>query len=287
MYTVKRAAELTGLPPDTLRAWERRYGIVTPDRSAGGYRLYDERAIRRLAAMRSLVDSGWSASQAARRILAEPAASEEAAAGSAPGPGDVDALARAGTELDGAALTRALDAGFAAGSYEQVVDDWLMPALVRLGTAWQRGRVGVAGEHFVSAGVQRRLASLFDAVGHHGGRPLVVVGLAGGCRHELGVLAFAVALRRTGTGVLYVGGDLPAEAWVETVRSQGAVAAVIGVPTADDVATARATVELLAREAPSVQLHVGGAHQELVKGAAPLGHRIAEAARLLASALDP
>ena len=60
MYTVKHAAELTGIPADTLRMWERRYGVVTPDRSESGYRLYDDAALRRLQAMHTLVDSGWS-----------------------------------------------------------------------------------------------------------------------------------------------------------------------------------------------------------------------------------
>ena len=69
MYTVKRAAELTGLPADTLRMWERRYPIVEPARSDGGYRLYDDPALRRLSAMRSLVDSGWTAREEARRVL--------------------------------------------------------------------------------------------------------------------------------------------------------------------------------------------------------------------------
>jgi MerR family transcriptional regulator, light-induced transcriptional regulator len=287
VHTVKRAAELTGLSPDTLRAWERRYGVVSPSRSGGGYRLYDDAALRRLSAMKALVDSGWSAAQAARRILAEPATRDPS-----PGTGsdlaDVDALAAAGREMDAARLVRALDEGFAAGSYEQVVDGWLMPALGRLGEAWQSGSVGVAGEHFVSAGVQRRLAGLFDATGQPGPAPVVVVGLARGSRHELGVLAFAVALRRAGLGVVYVGSDLPPEAWVDTVSSRDADAAVIGVPSPDDLPAVRETVQTLRRSCPDVDVLVGGAQQEQVgSGARPLGHTIAGAAGRLAAQLLP
>ena len=61
VYTVKHAAALTGIPADTLRMWERRYGVVTPIRSEGGYRLYDDAAIARLTAMHALVGAGWSA----------------------------------------------------------------------------------------------------------------------------------------------------------------------------------------------------------------------------------
>lgn len=285
MYTVKRAAELIGITPDTLRAWERRYGVVSPDRSAGGYRLYDDAALRRLAAMKALVDSGWSAAQAAGHAMAEEAAPETPPVVLEPS-GDVESLARAGRDMDGPALVRALDEGFAAGSFEQVVDGWLMPALNRLGAAWRSGWVGVAGEHFVSAGVHRRLALLFDAAGQPEHAPVVVVGLARGSRHELGVLAFAVALRRAGLAVVYVGGDLPTDAWVDTVRSRQAVGAVLGVPSPEDVPAVRETVEAIRRTSPDVVVALGGGQQDRVGGEAiVLGHRIAEAARTLTGSL--
>src|SRR6478735_2400185 len=69
MYTIKQAALRTGLSIPTIRAWERRYGVVAPSRTAAGYRLYDDNAIARLNAMRSLVEiDGWRPSQAAERV---------------------------------------------------------------------------------------------------------------------------------------------------------------------------------------------------------------------------
>ena len=164
--------------------------------------------------------------------------------------GDTAALARVGRDFNGPALDAVLDDGFALGSFEQVVDSWLMPALAQLGAAWRDGSVSVAGEHFVSAAVQRRLAASFDAAGRSVTGPCVVVGLARGCRHELGVLAFAAALRRAGLSVVYVGGDLPPEEWVRTVRAREAVAAVLGVPTPDDVPAVRETVEAVSTAYP-------------------------------------
>jgi DNA-binding transcriptional MerR regulator/methylmalonyl-CoA mutase cobalamin-binding subunit len=288
MHTVKRAAELTGVAPDTLRAWERRYGVVEPQRSEGGYRLYDDQALRRLAAMKALVDAGWSTAQAARRVLDDVASDDGATVPLARTVGDVDSLARVGRDLDGVALEAALDDGFAAGSFEQVADGWLMPALYRLGSAWRTGEVGVAGEHFVSAAVQRRLAALFDAASRGASGPVAVVGLARGSRHELGVLAFAVALRRAGLDVVYVGGDLPPEAWVATVRSRGATMAVIGVPAVEDVPAVRETVAALRQGCPDVVVSVGGGHQDAVAdGAELLGHRLADAARRLAEVTAP
>ncbi len=290
MYTVKRAAELTGVAPDTLRAWERRYGVVSPTRSDGGYRLYDDVALRRLAAMQALVVAGWSPRQAAEQVLAEgdlerdpprPGGVDDEDAATV---GDVTALARAGRDFDGAALQRALDEGFALGSFETVVDRWLMPSLLELGGWWHSGRVTVAGEHFVSASVQRRLAAAYDAAGRPAG-PGVVVGLARDSRHELGVLAFATALRRAGADVVYAGADLPPATWPEAVRAHHAVAAVVGVPTVEDVPAVREVVAVMARHAPDVRLCLGGSHQRDVSGGEQLGHRIGVAAEELVAGL--
>ena len=67
---LKEAAARTGLTVPVLRAWERRYGVVAPMRTAGGYRIYDEAALLRLRSMRRLVDDGWSPSAAAAAINA-------------------------------------------------------------------------------------------------------------------------------------------------------------------------------------------------------------------------
>ena len=285
MFTVKRAAELTGLSPDTLRVWERRYGVVVPERSSGGYRLYDDAALRRLAAMKGLVDSGWSVRAAAEHVLRDATPDRGSWEASPPGSGDLTALAAAGRDFDPEALTAALDAGFASGPFDSVVDDWLMPSLDRLGSAWSAGDVSVAGEHFVSAAVQRRLATVFDSLPVGTGPP-VVVGLARGSRHELGVLAFAAAARRRGLPVVYVGGDLPPDGWAATVRGRRARAAVIGVPTAEDVPAVRETVQALQREDPGLLVRLGGGHQHAVGGAPePLGHRIGDAAATLAAAI--
>ena len=280
MYTVKHAAELTGIPAATLRMWERRYAVVRPVRSESGYRLYDDGALRRLTAMSSLVGAGWSPRQAAERVLADEATgTDERPVPAAPELGVVDALARVAVTFDAAGLDAALDEAFALGTFEQVVDGWLMPALQRVGNGWRDGRVSVAGEHFVSATVQRRLAAAFDAAGRRAvGAPRVVVGLARGSRHELGVLAFATALRRAGLDVVYVGGDLPPEGWVSVVAEQHPAAVVIGVPSAEDVLAVRETVAALA---------AAQRHPHRLDGDLRLGHTLGPAASALAAELRP
>ena len=290
MYTIKQAAARSGVGISLLRAWERRYGIVSPSRTAGGYRLYDDAAITRLRAMRRLIDAGWSASQAANEVLTAPEAVAEPGASSGTPvrgidvPADIESLVIAADAYDTVAVEAALDDLFARGSYEAVIDDLVLPAVAALGTAWADGRIDVAAEHLASAAVQRRLAALFDLAGAPGAGRLVAVGLPPGCRHEIGTIAFAVALRRRGVNVLYLGPDVPLTSWVHVIAEPTVEAAVVGIARPADVAPGREVAEAIAVARPSLLLAVGGPSAEAVaeSQAHVLAARVADAASELA-----
>ena len=197
----------------------------------------------------------------------------------------VDELAACGEDFDVVRLEGLLDKAFAQADLAEVVDEWLMPSLVRLGVAWQRGSVSVAGEHFVSAAVLRRLSLAFHQLPHPAAdSPSAVVGLAKGSRHELGVMAFSVVLRSRGVAVTYLGGDLPVESWVDTVRAVSPDAVVLSAPTVEDLPAVREAVQAISASATVL---LGGAHQDRVEGAEALGHRPgAAAAAALAGAPD-
>jgi DNA-binding transcriptional MerR regulator/methylmalonyl-CoA mutase cobalamin-binding subunit len=261
MYTIKQAAARSGVGESLLRAWERRYSVVSPSRTASGYRLYDDAAIARLRAMRALVDSGWTASQAAEAVLAGgaglaiPDPAVEGAGRAAP---IGEPLVQAAAAYDTVGIESALDELIGRGSYEAIVDERLLPAVAALGTAWADGRIDVASEHLASAAVQRRLAALFDIAGRPGTTHPVLVGLPPGCRHEIGTLAFAVALRRRGADVLYLGPDTPVASWVHAAVEGAAEVAVVGVPRRADVGPAREVAAALAAARPALVVAMGG-----------------------------
>ncbi len=291
MYTIKRAAELTGISLSTLRAWERRYGVVSPARSDGRYRLYSADDLRALAIMASLVNEGWSAKEAAAETLARTSTVVPAPRGrGAQEPSAVpptEDLLEAARELDTARVADVLDEAFARGGFERVVDEWLLPALGRLGDAWADGRVSVAGEHLVSYAIQRRLAAIYEAAGGRMTGPSVVLGLPAGARHELGILAFAAATRRAGFSTAYVGADLPAGGWETTVAARGASAVVLAVPRPADVVPAREICDTLLWAHPRLHVFVGGAWQDEVgAGSVPLGHGIRSGVAILAARLE-
>jgi MerR family transcriptional regulator, light-induced transcriptional regulator len=264
MYTIKQAAARSGINVPLLRAWERRYAIVAPTRTDAGYRLYDEAAIVRLRAMRSLVDAGWSPRQAAQRVVeAGDAAVADLASEAPAGSGDDSPTAAefvdAASRLDAGGIERALDDMFAVGSFERVVEDRLFPALEALGDAWAHGHVSVAGEHAASAAAIRRLGIAFEAAAHSGtGEPPVIVGLPPGMRHEAAALAFGTAARRAGLPVIYLGGDVPADSWVAATETSKARAAVMGVVMDRDVAAADEVVAALRAARPALTVAVGG-----------------------------
>ena len=259
MYTIRQASLRSGVSIPLVRAWERRYGVVHPARTAGGYRVYDDAAIATLQAMRRLVDEGWQPSVAAA-ALRDGSAPSPAAAPSEGAEAAVlaDRFAAAAARYDREAIESVLDEMTTRGSFEATVDEFLLPAAASLGEQWERGRLDVAAEHVASAAVMRRLAAAFDAAGRAGYGPLVIVGMPPGGRHELGALAFATALRRRGIAVVYLGPDVPIGSWVHAVSASGAAAAVIGAVTGEDADAARRVVEAIRAMSPKTLVAIGG-----------------------------
>jgi DNA-binding transcriptional MerR regulator/methylmalonyl-CoA mutase cobalamin-binding subunit len=275
MYTIKEASARSGVGIPLLRAWERRYAVVAPSRSSSGYRLYDDTAIERLRAMRGLIADGWSAQQAAERVRATPEVDLSSLQPTGPevahretrpaGPLErsaadvlIERLVEAARRIDAAELEAALDEAFSAARFEVAADGVVMPALRAIGDAWERQEISVAGEHAASHAVLRRLAMAYEAAGNPAAERPILVGLGPGTRHELGAFAFAIAARRAGLPVLYLGPDLPSDDWTSAAVERDACAAIIGVPTRADVRRATSVIVALRSARPEMLLAVGG-----------------------------
>jgi DNA-binding transcriptional MerR regulator len=214
-------ARRTGTSPELLRAWERRYGLLRPSRSQGGFRLYtaaDEARIRR---MRDYLARGVAAAEAARLAVDAEAAGPEARVLEAAVPPQATAapapppLQVAGRELAGA-LDRfeeeqahaVLDRLLAAYRIETVLRDLVIPYLHELGERWARGDASVAQEHFAANLLRGRLLGLARGWGQGHG-PAAVLACLPGEQHDLGLLAFGITLQRQGWRIVYLGPDTP------------------------------------------------------------------------------
>lgn len=214
LLRIGQLSRRVGVPVESLRAWERRYGLLEPSRTSGGFRLYGEDDVARVLAMRANLDRGLSAAEAARLALVEKAAG----ATSAPAPVHhasdlVDALER----FDESAAQRALDQLLMTLTVDVVLRDVVLPYLHELGERWARGEATVAQEHFSSNLVRGRLTALARAW-DRGSGPRALLACVEGELHDLPLLCFGLALRENGWRIAYLGADTPVASVVEAAR---------------------------------------------------------------------
>ena len=273
-------ARRTGVATELLRAWERRYGLTAPTRTASGYRLYGPADVRRVFRMRELLATGLSAAEAARQATTEPEASAVAASAGAP-----QQLREALERFDDAAAHAAFDRLLAELSLDAVLEHTVMPLLRDLGEQWAAGEVSVAQEHFASNIIRGRLLGLGRGW-DRGAGPRAVLACPPGERHDLGLLVFGLALREQGWRITFLGADTPLDTLAETVRGLRPAALVVA---ALDAAGLAAAEEVLRELSDETVVWLGGAGADERAAARSGAHfldlpPLAAAARVAASA---
>lgn len=255
----------TGLTPDALRVWERRYGVVAPARGAGGHRLYSDADVERLRLLREATAGGrrigdvsrLSESELARLVEEDRRAAPGpvVGAGSVPGAGGAGELVAEGLEriraLDSAGLEGLLRRALALLGLRGFIDELVVPLLHGVGDEWQGGVVTIAQEHMASALVQDILVEVMRATAGRGvAGPVGVLVLAtpSGERHGIGVLLAGALAATAGWEVVNLGVDLPA-AEVATAAAQAeadlVALGVTSASTAEAVSELRVLSELL------------------------------------------
>lgn len=249
----------TGVSVDLLRAWEKRYGLLEPSRSGGGFRLYSDADVERIESMQHHLDAGLAAAEAARRTLRS-TVPERSAGVVEPAK---DELAAALARFDDAAAHAVLDRLLATLGVDAVLAQVVLPYLRELGEAWERGEASIAQEHFASALIRGRLLGLARGWGQGSG-PHALLACPPGELHDLGLIAFGLALRAHGWRITYLGQDTPLEAVTEQAKRLSPHAVVLAFTRPEEVRPAQ-----LARLAKAVPtwLAGAGASEQLAKKA--------------------
>ena len=217
---VLRIGELSrrvGVSPELLRAWERRYGLLRPTRSQGGFRLYsttDEQRVRRMLALQQ---QGLSPAVAAQTVADEADTADVAGDASAAVPADAlrQALAEALDRFDEAAANRAFDRALGTLSLDTLLREIVLDYLTDLGERWSAGQATVAQEHFATNVLRGRLLGLARDWGQGGG-PLTLLACPPGELHDLGLICFGLALRARGWRIAFLGTDTPIDTLTQT-----------------------------------------------------------------------
>lgn len=265
-------AELTGVPEPTLRAWERRYGVPSPERTAGNYRLYSRADVEQVLAMRRLCEEGVAAAEAARRVVEQsspaPAGAErspESGTGSAvldSYGGAVEALTDAIRRLDDVSFEAQLRRASYFGSSTAIFERVFVPTLHKVNDLFCNGYVSIAHEHFASQRIATlvrdftRLATPDDPQG------IAVVACFADEHHEIGALGVALRLATWGLRPIFLGARTPPPAIRTAVESLVPALVALSVTVAPDRARARELVDGYAGACGATRWTVGGAATE-------------------------
>jgi len=242
-----------GVSDHVLRAWEARYGLLQPVRSAGGFRLYSEADALRVRRMQAHLADGLSAAEAARAVLGQDSRADGRAGGT-------DRVPTTESELSGA-LRQALDA-FDEPAAQAILDrllydlsltavlrDVVLPYLTELGERWERGTASVAQEHFATNVIRGRLAGLARGWGNGHG-PRAVLACPPGELHDLALMVFGIVLHRSGWRIDYLGMDTPLAELTRTVDARRPALVVVAATLPETLGPLAAQLTALAQRAP-------------------------------------
>jgi MerR family transcriptional regulator, light-induced transcriptional regulator len=287
LLRVGELSRRSGVSADLLRAWERRYGLLEPTRSAGGLRLYSPSDLERVRLMKQHLAEGLAAAEAAALALRDDRARMRTAAPlSESRPSELrNELADALEGFDEPRAQAVLDRLLATATVDTFLTEIVLPYLQELGDRWERGDVSVAQEHFASGVLRGRLLGLARGWGLGMG-PIAVLACPPGEQHDIGLISFGLALRAHGWRIVYLGPDCPLENAAEACRQLDARLVVLSAVSGDRLMSHLPALEELAR---TCTLAIGGAAaaEPLLEstGVSTLGGDLAAEAERLTAAI--
>jgi methanogenic corrinoid protein MtbC1 len=268
LLSIGALSAATGIPVETLRTWERRYGYPRPERKPSGHRVYPVAAVPRLRRVAEAIARGHRAAEVLRasdpaleQLLDVPmpqaAPSPTANRGrSTVEPGDLLGAAHA---FDAGTLTRAFHDDWARLGPLRFLEERAAPFLTALGIAWAEGRLDVRHEHFGSACLGDFLRTVRLPLDERAHGPLIALTTLPGETHGLGMQMAAVVLALAGWRVLVLGTETPAEQIVALAREAPLAAVALSLVKTDGRDVADAIIRLRRQLPPTVAVLLGGA----------------------------
>ncbi len=279
-HTIKTVSERTGLSPHLIRAWERRYETIQPERTDGNQRLYCEEDIERLILLKRATEAGHPIRTVANlpvdelrglvavltggnRLMNGVSGLQAAPAARKPsrtGPELVDSALQAITSMDATALESVLEEAALSLGQVAVLSHVIGPLVQRVGDGWQAGTLKVGHEHLASAVIRTFLANAARPFAVHASAPMLVATTPSGQVHEIGAALVAAAAANKGWRITYLGPSLPAEEIASAALQSNARAVALSlVHPADDPQLPEELRRLQRLLPESTTLIVGGA----------------------------
>ena len=256
-YPLKAAARLTGLSPEVIRAWERRYGVVAPLRTPGGTRRYRASDLERLRLVKTVVDEGHRIGQVARLDPAE--LERRAAASPLPSADRLCEVLSALERLDGAEAQRLLSLQLSTLGAARFAREFVAPLLREIGERWAADRFSIASEHLATGVLRSLVGSALQPTAACLLGPRIVFATPSGEPHELGLQIAALTALSAGANPIYLGAELPEEDLVDSAKLTGAAAMALSLVTIPLDRAAQAVCAIRGGLPADVHLWLGGA----------------------------
>lgn len=267
-YRIKSVAEMVGVPRNTLLAWERRYGLVTPSRRDNGYREYSQDDVARLRELKALIDAGHRVGEAVSLMRERAAAARDEAKkrkeSGLPAGGDLAALsgrlrdALLDYDREGSEDVMRL---VAARPYRERIEQLMYPALRDIGELWANGEITISQEHFASAWCREKMMGMLMSLGYGPDNgPVAICAGFPSERHELGLLGVAVRLALQGYRIAWLGADIPAADLAQAVEQEAPAMVCVSVLQPRSAAEFERYATVLRDAAPDgTRVVIGGA----------------------------
>jgi MerR family transcriptional regulator, light-induced transcriptional regulator len=270
-YRIRTVSEMTGIPRNTLIAWERRYGVVRPERHDNSYRDYSDADVAKLKRIKDSIDSGLSVSEAIAMLQDSQGFQQVSPPASLEGKGSPESksadpfrelreqLFDALTNYRGASAERLLG-GTLGMAADTRIHQIYFPILRRVGDEWEQGKLTVAQEHYATTILREQLVSILIGVARRRTNALhAACTTFPGELHELGALAMSVRLSQAGYRVSHLGADLPLKDLAEFCQSSQPDLVCVSTIMRQQATTIAEYAQMLRRLVPSTtRLVIGG-----------------------------
>ena len=226
LYPISTVSALTGVNAVTLRAWERRYGLVRPTRTSAGHRVYTETDVERIKTILKLLDEGIAISRV-DRALQHAVVETEAPSEEGPWPAFQQAMLNAVANFDEAVLEARYNEAMSLYPVDVLTRRLLVPLMEQLGERWARREGSVAEEHFFSVFMRNKLGARFHHRNLQNTGPQLLAACIPGEQHEFGLLLFALAAHARGYRVILLGANMPLEELPDVIARTNSAGVVL------------------------------------------------------------
>ena len=243
LYPIRYASRRTNLTPHVIRAWEKRYKAVVPQRSQKNRRLYSEDDVQRLHLLKIITDAGHNISQVARlksdeledlarqeNILGPRSRSKQPKTAQPVAVDDYYAQCLAAIRnLDSDGLERSYDQAAVDLTRAALVRDLVMPLFEEIGNLWRKGSLKIVNEHMATTITRNLLVNMLRAAGAADSAPRILIATSVGQWHDIGALVVALTAAESGWQPVYYGPNLPAEEIAAGARQSSARAVALSI----------------------------------------------------------